>query len=78
MYIREVPLKNQLMKMITAHEEDLFLIKTMIRRHVCQKGDIILAGDNNSGILRKRIGECVFASNLTTKTTIDDFFDVAL
>lgn len=44
--------------------------------HVCQKGDIIFAGDNNSGI--KRIGECVFANNLITKPTIDVFIDVAL
>lgn len=43
--------------------------------HVCQKGDIIFADDNNSG--RERIGECVFASNLQTNT-IDVFIDVAL
>nr|XP_019919810.2 uncharacterized protein LOC105320676 isoform X1 [Crassostrea gigas]XP_034312431.1 uncharacterized protein LOC105320676 isoform X1 [Crassostrea gigas]XP_034312432.1 uncharacterized protein LOC105320676 isoform X1 [Crassostrea gigas] len=44
--------------------------------HGCQKGDIIFADDNNSG--RKRIGECVFATDLKTKPKIDVFIDVAL
>lgn len=43
--------------------------------HVCKKGDIIFADDNNSG--RERFGECVFSSDLRTKT-IDMFIDVAL
>lgn len=43
--------------------------------HVCQKGNIIFADDNNHG--RERIGECVFSNDLQTKT-IDVFIDVAL
>nr|XP_034312441.1 uncharacterized protein LOC105339851 isoform X2 [Crassostrea gigas] len=43
--------------------------------HVCQKGDIIFADDNDHG--RVRIGECVFSNDLQT-TNINEFIDVAL
>lgn len=43
--------------------------------HVCRKGDIIFADDNDHG--RVRIGECVFSNDLQT-TNINEFIDVAL
>lgn len=44
--------------------------------HVCRKGSIVFAAHNDSE--EKRIGECIFSSNLQSENKIATFSDVAL
>lgn len=44
--------------------------------HVCQKGSIVFAAHNDSE--ERKIGECVFSSNLQSKNKMTTFSDVAL